>query len=422
MKKIIIVIVVIICVLPVFSQISNVTSAGNYLKDGFLADAKMSIEKAELNVKTKDWYKTYYYKGQIYHELGLATKPKYQALCDNCLDIAFESYVKSLKLNLKKPEHQAIDIETEVGLMEFLKILQERDESNYESSSTLLDIILNQLPALSNAFINQGVELYQKNDFESSYLKFEKAILISSLTFKADTQLYYFTSLAALEAEKFEEAIKLNDILMQLDFGETDDDKASICLNQAIAYKLMGDTVKMLEALETGISKYPNASYLLVLETFNFYVTNGENDKAFEYLNIAIEQNPIDPQFYVIKGTLLEELGRKNEAQREYDIAIVLQPDNFDANYSLGAFYYNTAVDTLDWAEKNILISDFQKLEEFKKIANNFFEQALPYLEKANIIQPKNIDVLGTLRVIYYRLARMEEYEKVKAEIEVLTE
>ncbi|PLX06187.1 MAG: hypothetical protein C0596_17040 [Marinilabiliales bacterium] len=330
--------------------------------------------------------------------------------------------MKAIKLNFVSEEHRNIDFESELGLMEFAKILNENDERNYEDSEALYDILMNRFPALSNAFINQGVTAYQGGDFETAYGNFEKAVQISTLAFKVDTQLYYFASLAAIKAEKFEEAIQLNDVLIQLNYGANDEDRVGIYLNQATAYKFTGDTVKMLETLENGIEKFPENNYALVIETFNYYVNTGENEKAFEYITMAIDQNPDDAQFYVIKGTLLEELGRKLEAQTEYEKAIELQPENFDANYSLGAFYYNTAVDTLDWADKNIPITEFQKLDEFKQISNGYFEKSLPYLEKAYAQQPKNVNVLGTLRTIYYRLQRMEEYEKIKAELDALTE
>jgi tetratricopeptide (TPR) repeat protein len=422
MKKLSVFMVLAVLSITAFGQNNKLTSAWSYHKDGFLKDAKEAIDEAEVHPKTKDLYKTHYYKGQIYQDIGISEKPKYQALCDNCFDVAYESYIKALKLNLTNPEDRDIDFNTELGLMKFVKILQENDERNYEDTQALIDIISNRFPALSNAFINQGVTSYQANDYETAYANFEKAIQISTMAFKVDTQLYYFASLAALKAEKFEEAIELNKVLLELNFGATPEDKAGLYLNQATAYKITGDTVKMLETLQEGIEKYPENNYPLVIETFNYYVNIGENEKAFEYITIAIEKNPNDPQFFVIKGTLLEELGRKQEAQKEYAKAIELQPDNFDANYSLGAFYYNTAVDTLDWADKNIPITEFAKLDQYKKIANEYFELSLPYLEKAYAQQPKNVNVLGTLRVIYYRLQKMEEYEKIKGELDALTE
>jgi len=422
MKKLSVFIILVSLSLAVFAQPNKVTSAWSYLKDGFLEDAKKAIDQAETHPKTANSYKTYYFKGQVYQELGISERPKYRALCDDCFDISFDAYMKALRLNFVKEEDRNIDFETEVGLMKFVKILQANDERNYEDSEALVDILMNRFPALSNAFINQGVNAFQENEYEKAYSNFEKAIQISTLAFKVDTQLYYFASLAALKAEKFEEAIQYNEVLMSLNYGATPEDKVGLYLNQATAYKITGDTVNMLKTLQSGIEKYPDNNYVLVIETFNYYVNTGENEKAFEYITMAIEKNPNDAQFFVIKGTLLEELGRKQEAQTEYEKAIELQPENFDANYSLGAFYYNAAVDTLDWADKNIPITEFAKLDKFKKISNEYFEQSLPYLEKAYAQQPKNVNVLGTLRVIYYRLQKMEEYGKIKEELDALTQ
>lgn len=422
MKKFSLVIIGMLFITAIFAQKREVTSAWSYLKDGFLDDAKKSIDKATANPETSNWYKTYYYRGQIYQELGITDKKKYKGLCDNCLDEAYDSYIKAILLNFVNPEYRQIDLTSEAGFMKFVSIIQKMDDRNYENTESLYDIIGNRLPALSNAFINEGVAKYQEQKWEESYAKFEKAVLISSLSFRADTQLYYFTSLAALKAKKFEEAVKLNDFLIEAKFGANDDERVLIILNQAVCYREIGKTDKMIETLQKGIEKYPNANYPLVIELFNYYVNSEQNDKALEYINLAIQKNPNDPQFYVIRGTLNETLKLRDKAIADYKKAIELDPNNFDANYSAGAYYYNTGVDTLDWADKNIPITEFAKLEEFKKIANGLFEQAKPFLEKAEAIQPTNMNVLATLKTIYYRLGEMEKYKEADAKIKKLTE
>ncbi|HRS99180.1 MAG TPA: tetratricopeptide repeat protein [Bacteroidales bacterium] len=486
MKKFSLVIIGMLFITAIFAQKREVTSAWSYLKDGFLDDAKKSIDKATANPETSNWYKTYYYRGQIYQELGITDKKKYKGLCDNCLDEAYDSYIKAILLNFVNPEYRQIDLTSEAGFMKFVSIIQKMDDRNYENTESLYDIIGNRLPALSNAFINEGVAAYQGRNisigmkkadvlkilgqpteiiptetkhgrteqwyydnkydryivfengeltiihgnfddigmanYEKAYANFEKALIIATLSFKVDTQLYYFTSLAALKAKKFEEAVKLNDFLIEAKFGANDDERVLIILNQAVCYREIGKTDKMIETLQKGIEKYPNANYPLVIELFNYYVNSEQNDKALEYINLAINKNPNDPQFYVIRGTLNETLKLRDNAIADYKKAIELDPNNFDANYSAGAYYYNTGVDTLDWADKNIPITEFAKLEEFKKIANELFEKAKPYLEKAEAIQPTNMNVLATLKTIYYRLGEMEKYKEIDAKIKKLTE
>jgi tetratricopeptide (TPR) repeat protein len=423
MKKVGLLLILFIISISGFSQKTAVTSAFNFLKDGFLEDAKKAIDKAEDHAQTKEWFRTYYYKGQIYQALGITDNKKYNALCgETCLDIAYDAYLKSIKYNLKNPEDKNIDLESEVGFMRFVKILSENDERNFEDSESLIDILMNRFPALSNAFVNKGVANFQTNNYEEAYSQFEKALDIATLSFKVDTQLIYFTSLAAMRSEKFKEAIDLNEALIQLNYGVDEEEKVSVYMNQSRAYQAMENTEKMLKTLEKGIEKYPNSNYPLVIELFNYYVNIGETEKAFNYINLAIEKNPNDPQFYVIKGTLLEEMKRKEDAKNEYEKALEIDPENFDANYSMGAFYYNSAVDTLDWAEENVPINEFAKMNEYKEISNSLFGNALPYLEKSYSQQPTNLNVLNTLRTIYYRLGKMEEFEKVRKELEALTD
>lgn len=422
MRKLMFLIATIALSFSLSAQKSVVTSAWSYLKDGFLDDAKKSIDRAEQHQSTKDWYKTHYFKGMIYQDIGISENPRYKSLCTNCLDISYDAYIKAIQLNFVNPEYKNLDLTTEVGLMKFVGVLQKFDERDYESTESLMDMITNRLPALSNAFINEGVTKFQEADYENAYAKFEKATMIATLSFKVDTQLYYFASLAALKAGKFEEAIGYNEMLIQLGFGANDDEKVAIYQSQAVAYRETGDTAKMLKVLEKGIDAFPQANFPLVIETFNYYVNIGKSDKAFEYINLAIEKNPSDAQFYVIRGTLSEEMKRKDEAKLDYVKAVELQSDNFDANYSLGAFYYNSGVDTLDWADKNIPINKFSELGKYQEISNQLFEEALPYLEKAYAIQEKNVAVLSTLKTIYYRLGKQDKYTEVDEKLKSLVE
>ena len=408
--------------LAVFAQTDpNINNAYNSLKNGYLDEALDYIDKVESNPKNVKFYKTYYYKGMIYQEIAITENEKYKSLCDNCLDIAFDSYLKSINLNLVNPEHKSLDLTSDAGLVQFIDILQQGDERNYESSEALVDVLRNRLPALTNAFVNSGVNYYKKGDYEKAYSDFSKAITISTLSFIVDGELYYLAVRAAIKTKRFEEVISLSEILQQLDYGQDDGIKVEIVLNHAIAYRETGEIDKMIKVLEDGIIKYPTANYPLVIEMFNHYVNKGENQKAFEYINLAIEKNNQNPQFYVIRATLSEGLNLKDNAIADYKKAIELDVNNFDAIYSLGAIYYNMGVDTLQYAENNVPVTNTQEYEKYKLIANKCFADALPYLEKAQAIKPNELPVLTTLKTIYYRLSDMEKYNAISAKINALT-
>lgn len=406
----------------VFGQTDpNLNNAFNSFKNGYLDEAFDYIGKVEQNPKNAEFYKTYYYKGMIYQELAITENEKYKALCTNCLDVAFDSYIQSINLNLVNPEHKSLDLTTDAGLLEFIEILQRGDERNYENSEALVDVLRNRLPALSNAFVNSGVSFYQKRDFEKAYTYFNKAIILSTLSYKVDGELYYIASLAALKTQRYKEAISYCELLQQLDYGQNEGVKAEIILNHAIAYRESGDAEKMLSILQDGIEKYPTANYPLVIEMFNYYVNKGENQKAYEYINLAIEKNNQNAQFYVIRATLCEGLNLKDNAIADYKKAIELDANNFDAIYSLGAIYYNMGVDTLQYAENNVPVTKTQEYEKYKSIANKCFAEALPFLEKAQALKPSELAVLTTLKTIYYRLSDIEKYNAISAKINALT-
>lgn len=423
MKKLGIIFLLVIFAMSTYGQRRVLTSAWNFWRDGFLGDAKEAIDRAAEHPDTKDNFRTFWYKGLIYHDLAVTDNKRYAALCDEgCLDIALENYMKALVLNFSDEEHQNLDLDSEVGVMKFFRLLNDAN-TRYQDQNLLVNILMERFAPLSNAFINRGVTYFQeKQDFEAALSDFEQALIIAMMSGNQDLEIMYYASLAALRAEDYEKAAQYNKTLLEAGYGETEEDKIIMYQALAKAYELKEEYEKMLKALQEGIEKYPEHSYPLVIETFNYYVNSEQSEEALKYIALAIEQNPEDPQFYVIKGALLEELGRRDEAANQYVTALELNPNNFDAAYSVGAFYYNTAVDTLQWAEENIVITEFAKHDEIREIANKYFDKAKPYLERALELNEENLNVLNTLRVVYYRLQMMEEYQVVQDKVDELSE
>ena len=422
MKKLFLIGIALTLAFALNAQKQMITSAWSYLKDGYLDDAKKAIDKAEANPQTAESFKTFWFKGQIYQEIGSSKNKKYQALCNDCYEVAYESYMKALKYNFVKAEHRDIDFTTQAGLMKFANILNQNNEANYESTEAFMDILFQRFPALSNAFVNKGINAFQSGDFETSYNQFEKAIQISTLTFRIDTQIYYYASLAAMRSKKFEEAISLNDFLIGANYGIDNKEKVSVYVNQAMALKETGDTAKMLKVLEDGIAKFPNDNYPLVIETFNYYVASGNDEKAREYINMAMQNDPNNAQFLVIRGTLSQEMKDNKAAEVDFNRALELDPNNYDAIYGLGALYINTAADTLEWADKNLPPTDFTAFEKYQEIAKEYQSKALPHLEKALTIKPNDLQVLQILKELYYKTGKFEESQQMGARIKELTE
>jgi tetratricopeptide (TPR) repeat protein len=421
MKRIGLLLVLIFSLSFAFGQTREVISCFNYLKEDILDDALTSISKASENQKTKDSYKTWWYFGQTYQAIAKTDNKKYKKLCEEPLDKAFDAYIKSINLNFIDPELKNLDLEKELDVMKFFKALND-DDVKLEDQTALYDIITVRLPNLANDFVNQGVEAFKTKEYETALAKFEKSITISTLSMKVDTQVMYFASLAANNCKDWEKLVIYNEVLKQMNYGAESKDKIAIYQNLAKGYINTGDTVKFVSTLKDGIEKLPEDSYALVIDLFNYYIDLGESAKALEYISLAIKSDDSNAQLFVVRGTLYEEQKEKENAKADYEKAIELDPANFDANYSLGAYYYNYAADTLDWANNNIPPTESQKYADVKKSADKLFAKALPFLEKAHEVNAKEISVLSTLKTIYYRLGDMDNHDAIKAELDALTE
>ena len=423
MKKFSIIVLILIGI-TAFGQKRELTNAWSYWKDGFLDDAKMSIDKAEKNPETKDSYKTYWFKGKIYRDLSISRDKKYQALCKNvdCLDVAYESLMKSITLNFKKEENRNLDLTNSTDLQKFGKIVMDNaynDKGDFEDIEAIAEIVGVILPAIQTDYYNQGLLALKAQEYDKAYQKLSKATTISFAG--PDGQLDFLTSLAAIETKRYNEVVKISGRLIDSDYGANEDEKVRNYLNQAMAYKELNDSVKMLKVLDKGIEKFPMNNYPLIIEAFNYYVLAEQNDKALEYINMAIEKDPNKAQFYSVKGSLLGKIKKLDEARATYEKAISLDPVNFDANFELGILLYNSAVDTIKWADVNIPAKEIQRAAEYEEIANKLIAQSVPYFEKARNINPNNLGVLTNLRIVYYKTRQMDKYQEVDAKIKEMT-
>jgi len=399
------------------AQPSNRVSAWNYLKSGDLKKAKEKIDKAVQHPKTSKDPRTWYYKGLIYQNLATTDVQKYKSLSENPLDEAYDAYEKALKFNFKDPELQKIDLNTPEGIMKFMKAIRD-SKTKYVDREITMKIFMN-YPALGNIFFNKGVENYNKKKFDKSFENFERSLFCTSFKGTADTVVIYYAGLAAKKAGKYDKAIEYFKMAQKLGYGKTDKDKILIYKLLAETYKENKDTTKYIKTLKEGIEKYPSQSALLLPDVINYYLAKKQNDEALNYLNKAIEQDPNNPTYYYARGNLYDlTLKKMDLADADYKKAIELKPDFYDALYSLGAMYYNKGVEILKEADK---IEDNDKYQKMKNKAMELFKKALKPLEKANELNPDDVNPLISLKAIYYRLGELDKYEKIKKELEAKT-
>jgi len=196
-----------------------------------------------------------------------------------------------------------------------------------------------------------------------------------------------------------------------------------------------GNKEQALKYLDEGRKKFGDDTGLLYAE-INYYIKEGKLDELTDKLKKAIELDSNNVTVYTTLGSVYDQLhtkafesGDKAKAKEYFDLALKYftkatekDPDNFDAVYSIGALYYNTAANYTK--EINKYANDFsdegtKKYDALKAEMLAQFDKALPYFEKAYSKNNNDLGVLQALSEIYARkdmLKKSKEYrEKLNA-------
>ena len=359
--------------------------------------------------------KTWWYYGKTYQQIGITKEEKYKNLDATPADKALKAYVKALRLNFKDTENQKLDIyNNENDQITFFRLLGDQS-TRYISQELLGDIIMNRLPNLATAFVNMGVTQYkEEKNYEKALESFKNSLFLSGLSFKVDTPIYYYAALASEKIDKWDEAVGFYKVLTRVKYGKNAKEKSDMYLYLAKAYNKIGKDKKYLKSIKKGIELYPDGGAGLIVELINYYLGKGETDAALDYLNVAIEKTPDNASIYFAKGSLLDTINPA-EAEKAYLKSIELDPDYLNPNYNLGALYYNQAADILTKAQD---VDDMKVYDKMKEESNVKLKSALPFMEKAYQLDPKDAATKSTLKTIYYKLQMMEKFEEIKKVIE----
>lgn len=198
-----------------------------------------------------------------------------------------------------------------------------------------------------------------------------------------------------------------------------------------------GDDDAAERILKEGRQKYPNDAGLLFAE-INLYLKKGELDGLIARLKQAIEQEPNNLSLYITLGSVYDnlyqrEIQAKNddkaaenfaEAKKYYEKAIEIDPRSGDAYYSLGALYYNKAAartqDLNALPQDDYSAATIKKYQQIQKEIIALFDQALPYFQKSEALNPNDTNTLIALSEIYARKDDLEMANEFKKRLDTV--
>jgi len=262
-------------------------------------------------------------------------------------------------------------------------------------------------------YINGGAYYFEQANYQRAYDFFNQYIYISDLPMfegspvaERDSNfmmVQFYAAVAATQLEDKALSIAALERAKTFDYKQND-----IYQYLATEYEQAQDSVNFEKTLMEGLELFPEEKYFL-LNLINTYIYSNRNEKALEFLNTAIANEPNNAQLYDVMGRVYE-TGLRDYANAEiyFEKAIALDPENTDILSNLGRVYYNQGVNKQGEAN---LINDNKQYEEELNKAREFFRKALPYFEKAHKTNPEEREFMIALRGIYYNLNMGDEFE-----------
>jgi len=265
---------------------------------------------------------------------------------------------------------------------------------------------------------NGGGYFFDSRNYRKAIEFFDQYIEISDNPFmkevvkttedKIDSLYLYSNYYAAIASGDLED----HDLALRtLNRAKKSDFKQEEILQSIVAeYERMKDTINMEKISNEGIALFPNNDYFLI-KLINIYLSTDRNDKAVEYINTALQNNPNDAILFNSAGRIYEIIGDNFEKSEEcYKRSIELDGQNADSQSNLGRIYYNKAIVLLDEANN---IADIKKYNEEKEKVKEILKQALPHYELAFKLNPDASENKMALRSIYYNLEMGDKYKEM---------
>ncbi|MDR1524350.1 MAG: tetratricopeptide repeat protein [Tannerella sp.] len=385
-----------------FGQKKAVSEALKLAKDAKpnFAEARTKIKGALEHDETKNDAKTWYTAGQIE-------------------DLQFTA--ENTKQILGQQPNEAVMYDALLNVYPYFKKANELDnlpDAKGKVKPKFSKDIKSTLKANLSYYLNGGAYFFDQKDYKKTLDFFNQYIEIADSKLMKEGEkpeeagvdsIYllanYYAAIAASQLNDHAIAIEAMKRASKLDYKKND-----MLQYLAEEYKLSGDTVNFQKTLEDGMAIFPKEEYF-IMNLISIYINSEQNEKAVEYINTAIKNDPSNAQLHDVAGRIYESgLKDYEKAEEFFKKAVELDGENAESQSNLGRIYFNQGVTQLDEANN---ISDVKKYNEEKEKARDLFRKALPYFEKAFQLNPNASDNKMALRSIYYNLEMGDKFEEM---------
>lgn len=363
--------------------------------------AKTAIDKAAANDKTGNLPQTLALKAAIYSSLAL--KDTVAASSTPLFTTAQEATTKAKELDAPKNENSKLIHDADVNMAQYS--------------------------------VNKGIKEYGAGKYDMAYKSFEAYRTV----FPEDTTVTYYTALSAANAKMWDPAIADYSKLVTGNYSKSQ----RIYEDLSAIYLMKGDTAGAIKSMNDALAKYPQDAVInkRLIET---NLQSGKTQEVLDKMQSTIAADPKNKELYYYAGiaysrvaadaetkaakekdpTKLATLNKTADDNRAkavdmYKKAVEIDPNYFQANYSLGYSLMSPAIDAFNYANK-LPVTKQKEYDAAMAKANSMFDAAKPYVQKAVDLNPKSVDALNNLKMYYLGKKDMVNANAIKKQIDTI--
>ena len=366
--------------------------------DNIKAAAK-KITPALTNDETKDKAETWFVAGNVQYRLydkfmsnrAVGQKVDVKAMGHALID-GYGYYQQALKLDT------ILDTDKNGRPKVDRKTMRAKVKTKYSQD------IVGRLSTKMSDYNKVGGELYNLKDWDGAYKAWEIYCTLAQRQGGAvpDTilgQTRYFQGIALWQQNEYRGAADLFAAARALGYTKKEAfDYALVCLSA------LKDDAGIVETAADAYKTFGTADLHYIRILINNHINKKEFSQANDLLDRAIEANEADAELHNLKGLVVEQQEGLEAALPHFERCVALAPDNAQAQFNVGRYYYNQAMAVTE-AHPNL------SRKEFGKQVTPLYREAMPYFERALEQEPDNDEVKNALRNIYYRLGEGRKLE-----------
>lgn len=407
-----------------FAQKDQIKAAEKALKNGNAAEASTILNQAESSLSSAtDAEKAQYFavKGKALSDLASKKIDASKNLAASAK--AYQEVLAVEKTSGKsKYTAEAQTAITEIKNQLINKAIEEGTNKNYKAAADLLHSAYELDKTDVEKLYYAATYAVNGQDYDTALAYYEE---LKRLNYSGEGTGYYAKNVVSDQEEFFgitaaSKTDRDTKVRLKLYSNPRDEKVASRKgeVYQKIALILVQKdrTDEAKKALTEARKENPDDMSLTLAEA-NLYLKLNDFVTYKKLISEVLEKNPNDPDLYYNMGVIASKTDAVS-AESYYKKAIDLKPDYINAYLNLSILKLEGEKKLIDEMNKlGTSEKDNKKYEVLKKQRQDVFISALPYLEKANELAPKNEDVANTLLNVYGALEMVDKKKALKAKM-----